>query len=106
MAQTEYVGPFSHYDVVVGGRVVPLLTATLPPGGKVHLTLDRRLGLTLTAAEAERFVPWLADVIAVAMGYTCHPGEDMGHPIERHPFPRVKGIAWAAPEEEASDGAK
>jgi hypothetical protein len=85
----EFVGPFQHHDVVVEGREVPFLRAFPQDGGRVHLTLDRRLGLDLTLAEAERFVPFLADAIAIALGYTCHPGGERGDPNPRHPFPTV-----------------
>jgi hypothetical protein len=86
----DFIGPFESHDVVVCGRQVPFLRAHPQDGGHVHLNLDRRLGLTLTVAEAERFVPFLADAIAVAMGYTSHPRE--GEPNPRHPFPSVTGL--------------
>jgi hypothetical protein len=84
-----FVGPFQHHDVVVNGRQVPFLRATPLDGGQVHLNLDRRLGLTLTVEEAERMVPFIADVIAVALGYTSHPEAERDAPTERHPFPSV-----------------
>ena len=86
----ELVGPFESHDVIVAGRQVPFLVAHPEDGGKVHLTLDRRLGITLTVSEAERIIPFLADAIAVASGYTSHPHDE---PRERHPFPRVIGLA-------------
>lgn len=88
-SSVSYVGPFEHHDVVVEGRQVPFLRATPLDGGQVHLNLDRRLGLTLTVAEAERFVPFLADAIAVALGFTSHPDAERDGPNPRHPFPRV-----------------
>ncbi len=99
----EYVGPFRHHDVVVTGHRVPFLEAALPQGGKVSLVLDRRFGVTLTVAEAEQVVPFLAHTIAVAMGYACHPTEEMDHPVERPPFPRVVGIGEIR-SKEAPDG--
>jgi hypothetical protein len=88
----SYVGPFEHHDVVVAGRQVPFLRAAPLDGGRIDLTLDRRLGLTLTVAEAERFVPFLADAIAVALGYTCHPSAERDDPNLRHPFPRLRPL--------------
>lgn len=84
----DYVGPFSTTHVVVDERRVPFLESTLRPGGIISLTLDGRYGIDLSAAEAERVVPFLADAIAVAMGYASHPrcGQD---PIARPVFPRV-----------------
>jgi hypothetical protein len=90
--RVTFPGPFQHHDVVVNGHQVPFLRATPLDGGQVHLNLDRRLGLTLSAEEAERVVPFLADAIAVASGYTSHPDAEGDGPTERHPFPRVQGL--------------
>ena len=90
--KVSYPGPFEHHDVVVEGRQVPYLRATPLDAGRVHLNLDRRLGLTLTAEEAERVVPFLADAIAVASGYTSHPDAGQDGPIARHPFPAVQPL--------------
>lgn len=88
----SFVGPFQHHDVVVRGRAVPFLRATPLDGGQVHLNLDRRLGLTLSAEECERVVPFIADCVAVAMGFTSHPDAEGDGPNERHPFPRVQPL--------------
>jgi hypothetical protein len=87
-----FPGPFEHHDVVVEGHEVPFLRAQPLDGGRIDLTLDRRLGLVLTADEAERFIPFLADAIAVALGYTSHPDADRHGPTERHPFPHVHSL--------------
>lgn len=87
--RVNFVGPFKHHDVVVEGRYVPFIRANPLDGGQVHLTLDRRLGVTLSAEEAERFVPFLADAIAVALGFTSHPDAERDAPTRRHPFPSV-----------------
>ena len=96
----EFVGPFEHHEVVVHGWQVPFLNATPLPGGRIHLNLDHRLGVDLTVEEAERFVPFLADCIAVAMGYTCHPRPD-GGTKQRLPFTQMVPLAWT---EESSEG--
>ncbi len=88
----SFPGPFRHHDVVVNGRQVPFLRATLLDGGQVHLNLDRRLGLTLSTEEAERIVPFLADAIAIASGYTSHPEAGQDGPNPRHPFPAVQPL--------------
>jgi hypothetical protein len=96
-----FPGPFSHHDVVVNGWKVPLVHAH--PCGEhdesVMLVLDNRLAETFTVEEAERFVPFLADAIAIALGYTAHPrGEEE---FERKPQPRpvrVNGIVAVATE--------
>jgi len=88
----EFRGPYESHDVVFKGREVPFLRADLLDGGRIDLTLDRRFGLVLTAAEAERVVPFLAHAIAVASGYTAHPDAERDGPTARHPFPRVRSI--------------
>ena len=35
----------------------------------IMLVIDNRLAMTVSVEEAERFVPFLADAIAVALGY-------------------------------------
>jgi hypothetical protein len=88
--QVSFPGPFSHHEVVVNGWAVPLLHAH--PSGEhdetVMLVLDGRLALTVSVEEAERFVPFLADAIAVALGYTSHPNEDAAQPLIKQPQPR------------------
>jgi hypothetical protein len=76
----RFPGPFEHHDVVVEGRQVPFLRATPLDAGQIDLTLDRRLGLVLSSAEAGRFIPFLADAIAVALGYTSHPDAERDGP--------------------------
>jgi len=88
----EFVGPFEHYDVVVNGWRVPFLEMTPMTGGRVLLTLDHRTGVDLSLDEAERVVPFLADCIAVASGYTAHPGDGVDAPLRRHPMMRMHGI--------------
>jgi hypothetical protein len=91
-ASVDYLGPFEHHDVLVKGRQVPFLRATPLDGGQVDLTLDRRFGLVLSVAEAERFVPFLAHAIAVASGYTAHPSAERDGPNPRHLFARVSPL--------------
>jgi hypothetical protein len=91
----EYVGPFERWSVVVDGSEVPLLDAQPLPGGRVSLTLDRRYGLNLTVADAERVVPFLAQAIAVASGYACHPtnGQEPVRLSVTRPR-RMVGLEW------------
>jgi hypothetical protein len=88
--RVEYPGPFSAHDVVVDGWRAPLMRAQ-PCGDHdeaVTLILDDRLAITVTVGEAERFVPFLADAISVALGYTSHPNEESEQPLARQPQPR------------------
>ena len=91
--RVSFPGPFFRHEVVVDGWKVPFLHAH--PGSEhdendenVMLVLDNRLALTLSLEEAERFVPFLADSIAVALGYAAHPSEDAEQPLLRLPHPR------------------
>jgi hypothetical protein len=79
-SSVSFPGPFEQHDVVVNGHAVPFLTATPKDEGTVRLHLDRRFAIDLTPAEAERVVPFLAECLAVAQGYTCHPCADVPEP--------------------------
>jgi len=91
MSDYEIVGPFESYWVLVGDRQVPFLKATPANGGIIRLTLDQRYGVDVPVADAEWLIPFVADCIAVAMGYTCHPRPGM-KPVRSVPFPPVHGI--------------
>jgi hypothetical protein len=87
--RVTFPGPFQHHDVVVDGWRVPFLEAHPQEENRITLTLDRRLGLDLTTQEAERLLPFIADAIAVGLGYGAHPRGDMPLPERRpHPSPR------------------
>ena len=86
--RVDFVGPFESHFVVVGGRQVPFLHARPLDGGRIDLTLDRRFGVELSVAEADRIIPFLAHAIAVGMGYACHP-DRTEKARKRPPFPRV-----------------
>lgn len=90
-SEVEFVGPFSSHVVVVRGRRVPYLEATPLNGGMVALHLDHRFSIDLSVADAERIVPFIADCIAVAMGYTGHPGVD-DEPIPLPAMPRMLAL--------------
>jgi hypothetical protein len=105
-APVEYIGPFEEHRVVVSGWEVPLLEATFSPGGMVSLTLDRRFGLDVPVADAERVVPFLANAIAIALGYAAHPRDDMAEP---KPLPvvrprRLRPLSWTERGEAVVDG--
>jgi hypothetical protein len=87
----EFVGPFARHEVILHGHLVPFLEAT-PTASGVHLNLDGRYGIDLSPEEADRVVPFIADCIAVALGYTGHPKPDCPEPLLRHPFPGVQKL--------------
>ena len=75
--RVTYPGPFSHHDVVVQGWKVPFIRASLRGEDRVRLILDERKAIDLSSTEAENLLPFLADAIAVALGYGAHPTADM-----------------------------
>ncbi len=87
----EIVGPFESHRVIVSGRRVPFLSARPVNGGKIALTLDNRIGVDVDVAQADALIPFIADCIAVAMGYTCHPREG-DEPRRSVPFPRSQRV--------------
>lgn len=112
MFRVNFPGPFSTHDVVVDGWKVPLIHAH-PCGendASVMLVIEDRLAATFSVEEAERFIPFLADAIAVALGYTCHPNQDTEQlparqqrpcPVRMH---TICGIRTAAGEADCSSG--
>jgi hypothetical protein len=99
-----FPGPFEHHDVVVNGWSVPFLEAHMQGEDRVLLVLDRRLGGEFSVAEAERIIPFVADAVAVALGYTCHPREAVETPpILPHARPRRLTQLVAASAEHGPD---
>jgi hypothetical protein len=88
-SSVELVGPFETHDVVVNGFKVPYLSASPMRGGMVNLVLDNRMALDVSVQDLDRVVAFIADCIAVGMGYQAHPDHGMERPIERHPFQRM-----------------
>jgi hypothetical protein len=88
----SFPGPFVHHDVVVDGWRVPYLQAHLVGEDRVTLILDRRIGVELDTSEADRLIPFIADSIAVAMGYGAHPRPGAEAPLERAPYPRPERV--------------
>ena len=90
--RVEFPGPFAQHDVVVDGWSVPFLEAHVEGEDRITLVLDRRYGLELSAAEAERIVPFIAQAIAVAVGFPSHPDRSAEPPLERLPYPRPRRV--------------
>lgn len=90
--RVELHGPYDEQRVTVDGWTVPFLTASPVNGGRVDLSLDRRYGLILTVREVERVVPFLADAIAIGLGYTCHPRKDWEAPKRRYEMSRLRSL--------------
>jgi hypothetical protein len=95
--RVNFPGPFTQHDVVVDGWRVPLLDAQVnQDDGRVLLVLDNRFTLDLSAEEAERVVPFLADAMAVALGYDAHPNETDPLPPRRAPHPKPQRVMTIA----------
>jgi hypothetical protein len=94
--RVAFPGPFTHHEVVVDGWRVPLLHAQVAEGGRVLVVLDSRFTLELSAEEAERVVPFLADAMAVAMGYDGHPNETDPVPLRQAPHPKPQRVMTIA----------
>jgi hypothetical protein len=90
--EVSFPGPFTHHDVVVRGWRVPYLQAHMESEDRVTLVIDRRLAGEFSVEEAERVVPFVANAIAVAMGYGAHPRADTPRPLARAPYPRPERI--------------
>jgi len=101
--RVTFPGPFSFHDVVVDGWSVPLLRASLRGEDDIRLVLDDRLVVDLTAAEADRLLPFVANAIAVALGYGAHPraGTRELPPLIPHMAPRPYVAAVARGETDA-----
>jgi len=94
--RVSFPGPFMQHDVVVDGWRVPLISAQVSDHGRVLLVLDDRFALDLSVEEAERLVPFVADAMAVALGYDAHPSEADPAPVRRASHPRPQRVMTIA----------
>ncbi|MFL6163548.1 MAG: hypothetical protein ACJ74U_15150 [Jatrophihabitantaceae bacterium] len=89
----ELVGPFKSHRVLLNGYEVPYLSAMPIAGGKVLLELDSRYMIEVDAARLDSVVEFMANRIAVASGYTCHPGTPGApEPIPRSVYHRCREL--------------
>jgi hypothetical protein len=96
--RVTFPGPFQHHDVVVDGWRVPFLRAYLGDDNRVTVALDRRMAShPLTLEEAERFIPFVADAIAVALGYGAHPDDRTARPLAQASYPRPERVVGLTP---------
>lgn len=96
------VGPFDLLEVVVNGWTVEGLQAQYLENGQVALTLDRRLGIDVPADLAGQVIEFVADAIAIAKGWSCHPTspewtpDNDVPPLRIQPWHRLHGIEFDA----------
>lgn len=67
------VGPFDRWPVMVNGWTVPHLDARYGDDGRVWLTLDHRFAIDLDTDDAARVIEFVADAMAICLGWSCHP---------------------------------
>ena len=96
----SFPGPFRVHEVVLHEHQVPFLHALPREDGGIHLRLDDRFTLDLDVAEAERFIPFLADAIAVALGYVFPPRPECAQP-RRKSFTRMLRVTTAQSDRDA-----
>lgn len=68
-------GPFlPEYRVTSNGYRVPYIHAFELEDGRVEIVVDHRFGLEgpISREEFDRWIPLLANAMAVAAGYSCH----------------------------------
>lgn len=79
----ELVGPFERHELVVDGWSVPLIEAHELDGGQVSFIVDHRFGFLVSAGDFEQVAHLLANAIAVAVGFSCHPRGDDPDEVSR-----------------------
>ncbi len=100
LLRVQSIGPFHRYPVVINEWTVPHLEARQTEHG-VTVTLDNRLDLDLNDGTTPgQVIAFIADCIAVAKGYACHPtkdgwlDEDRIHPPSNPLWPWVHLVGW------------
>lgn len=91
------------FDLVVDGTPVPHVTAhgdivSHADGDYVTFVVDGRIGVEIPVEHSEKVARLVADAVAVASGYACHP-RDGEPPVQRSPYdPRARlGERWDLP---------
>ena len=90
----RFVGPFvEEWKIQIDGYRVPHLRAILHSGandGRVSISLDERFGIDAEQSEAAKWLPFIANCMAVAAGYSCHGENSVKDP---NPY-KVKMRGW------------
>lgn len=90
--KTEIIGPvWPKYVLSVGGFRVPHLSISPPmdadknhaplENDRIFLVCDERTGVYTTREELDRWLPFIADCMAVAAGYPCHGAKEKMTPF-------------------------
>lgn len=69
---TQFIGPFvEEWRVTCDGYVVPKLRAIVQEGDHIILTMDDRFMIEGSREEVSKWVPMLANALAIGAGYSC-----------------------------------
>jgi hypothetical protein len=69
----EFIGPFTEEWIVTSdGYRVPKLTAIVKQDNTISLSLDHRFLVDCTKQEAEKWIWFIANAMAIGAGYSCH----------------------------------
>lgn len=71
----EIHGPYlEQFKVIIDNYKVPYIDVKILNNGKIDLILDDRFGLSeaISREEFDRWMPILANAMAIAAGYSCH----------------------------------
>ena len=90
--RVEFIGPIEYHMVKLYGRLVPDLTATPLPGGKILLSHASKICIEISLADAQWMVPFIANCIVYGMGYQSFPEYPDQEPIARVHMPRLTEI--------------
>lgn len=100
--KVEISGPWwPDYKLNVGAFEVPYLTVSPPmEDGKpaplnedqIYVSCDHRIGIYTTRGELGRWLPFLADCMAVAAGYPCHGATEKMNPFVKKASTELGGI--------------
>lgn len=88
----QSVGPFERYPTMVNGWTVPYLEASYRDDGSVTLSLDQRLAIDVPADLAGQVIEFVADAIAIAAGWSCHPTASNWTP--ENDVPPLRSVPW------------
>lgn len=85
----EAIGPFSTYELVVNGWTVPGVSSYRVDVRTVAFVCGS-YAYDIPEERAGAFADWLANVVAVSMGWTCHPSASW-NPPDAAPF---RSLPW------------
>lgn len=90
---TEFHGPFSgSMKISVDGIIVPHIRAKIVHEDLAALCLDDRYELIVPKEDAEKWLPFLANCMAVSAGYASHGSDEKLNQFNRRIFNLGEGL--------------